>query len=127
MPVAEFVILALCVARLTRLVTEDGITERYRNRLLTRWPSEDTTFGDSEVTQSQGDVGNVGQLPVVHLEGSWYPLRTYPLASLLTCAWCASFWIGVGITLAWWSAPEPTVIFALPFAFSYVIGFLWSR
>lgn len=50
---------------------------------------------------------------------------TLPLAYLVSCAWCSSFWVGVGVFLA--ATLFPTVAWAflaVPLAFSAVAGVL---
>lgn len=39
-------------------------------------------------------------------------------AQLLSCVWCASLWVGVGWTVAWWWNPRAAELAALPFALS---------
>jgi hypothetical protein len=123
-----WLLVALFTYRITRLVTTDSITEPIRNRLLARWPSEDSTFGDDWVTESSGEPVTVGGAPVAWLDGEgWIPTRPSKWGELITCPWCASFWVGVlvsvglwlaGVELEWWQWGM------LPFGLSAISGLL---
>jgi len=44
------------------------------------------------------------------------------LATFLTCAWCAGFWISVVVWGAWLLAPHATLVAAVPWALSAAVG-----
>ena len=46
---------------------------------------------------------------------------------LVTCPWCIGFWISLGWVLVWWTVDGRAVWLALPFAVSYVVGWLETR
>lgn len=126
----NLVILALAVARLIRLVTQDSITQRLRERLLTRWPDASTEFGDSEVTELATDAlgFRTGTLQtgreVFRTTDAWYAVEPFKWSELLTCEWCLSIWIGVGAAAAYYFSPEITFWVSLPLALSFVAAWL---
>jgi hypothetical protein len=126
----NLVILALAVARLTRLVTQDSITQGIREWLLTRWPDDSTEFGDSEVTELATDsLGyRTGTLKtgreVFRTSEAWYAVEPFKWSELLTCDWCLSIWIGLGAAVAYYYSPEVTFWVSLPLALSFVAAWL---
>jgi len=44
-------------------------------------------------------------------------------SDFLTCPWCAGFWIVLAWTVAWWIEAD-TLVVAVPFAISAVVGLL---
>lgn len=129
----QLIVLTLCVARLCRLVIDDDFppVQRMRERLLTRWPTSETAFGDSEVqSQSTDTLGyRIGLLrngaEVFSTGEDWYATKTYRLTELLTCPWCLSFWVALALLTAWWFYPDPVFYASLPFAVSYLVGRTW--
>jgi hypothetical protein len=126
----NLVILALAVARLTRLVTQDSLTQRIREWVLIRWPDASTEFGDSEVTELATDsLGyRTGTLTtgreVFRTTEAWYAVDPFKWSELLTCDWCLSIWIGVGAAAAHYYYPEITFWVSLPLALSFVAAWL---
>lgn len=88
----QLVVLALAVWRASSLlVQEEGpfeIFARFRYRIGVRYTKTNVAIGNNE------------------------------LAKLFTCVWCLSVWIGALAALAWWLAPGPVSLCALPFALS---------
>ena len=124
-------ILALAVARLSRLIAADTFPpiRKVREAILSRWPNEDTEFGDSEIqTTAQNTLGfYVGELnngtEVFKSGTSWRAVSPYAWSELITCVWCNSLWLAIAV----WASHyfyDVTVIFAAPFAISYIVGFL---
>lgn len=95
----------LAVARVTRLVNEDKVTERAREWLVDRaW----------RIARPQ-------------VPGPSRPWADEPLlAYLITCPWCASIWVGaVAAPLVYFLGSSPWLLVpALALAFSYVTGYL---
>jgi hypothetical protein len=126
----NLVILALAVARLTRLVTQDSLTQRIREWVLTRWPDDSTEFGDSEVTERGTDAlgFRTGTLKtgrqVFRTSEAWYAVDPYKSSELLTCDWCSSIWIGLAAAASHYFYPEITFWVALPLALSFVAAWL---
>lgn len=86
---------ALAVARLTRLVTTDTITEPVRNWLAVIRP------------------GRLAERPRV--------------AEFLTCPWCISFWIAIGVVMLQTLAPSACLPISAVLAFSQVAGLLAAQ
>lgn len=124
-------IVALAVHRLTRLVVSDTITEPFRNRVLSRWPSDDSVFTDEWVTETAGEPQTLGGADVFYIDGTgWMATKPHWLGTLVTCAWCASFWVAVLVTVGLWASGSVTLPvlawWLLPFALSSVVGLLES-
>lgn len=98
-----FVLLALAVFRVWRLLAEDTILDGPRAWLL----------------------GVPGWKPTGH-ETPPDGYRT-KLATFLTCPHCAGFWISVSAWGLWLLTPWWTVTLAVPLAISAVVGVLGSR
>ncbi|KKL09784.1 hypothetical protein LCGC14_2562400 [marine sediment metagenome] len=126
----NLVILALAVARLTRLVTQDSITQTIREWVLTRWPDASSEFGDSEVTEQATDAlgYRTGTLEtgreVFRTTEAWYAVAPFKWSELLTCDWCLSIWVGIGAAAAYYLYPEITFWVSLPLALSFVAAWL---
>lgn len=125
-----FVILSLAVARLTRLLTTDSLTEPIRRWFLYRWPNEDTKFGDSELAHQERDDPQPRHLPtgveVINVDRAWVALYPKKWSEVLSCDWCAAIWIGIAVWIAYWFYPVTEVILT-PLALAYVAGFLNVR
>lgn len=119
------------MARLSRLIAEDTFPPilKLREAILRRWPNEDTEFGDSEVTSTaQNTLGfYVGELKngteVFKSGNSWRAVTPYAWSELITCRWCNSLWLAFAVWTSFYFY-DVTVIFAAPFAISYIVGFL---
>lgn len=130
----QLIVVTLCVARLCRLVIVDDFPpiQALRTRLLSRFPTADTEFGDSEIqSQSNDALGyRIGLLRNGHEVFSsgegWYATRTYRITELLTCPWCLSFWVALIVLVGWWFYPDPVFYASLPFAVSWIVGRTWS-
>lgn len=104
-PAITLLVYALAVARVTRLINSDKITENVRERLIDRiwqrWrpavPVEDREYADE-------------------------PLPAY----LITCPWCASIYVAaVAAPVAYfWGTIPWLFVPALALAFSYLTGLL---
>lgn len=92
----------VAVARVTRLITTDKLTEPPRNAVVTRLLRE-------------------------REDGTPSPLRT-ELAYLVVCDWCASMYVGAAAAGAYWAWGEtiPFMLVCLALAASYATGFLAS-
>jgi hypothetical protein len=126
----NLVILALAVARLTRLVTTDTLTQGIREWVLRRWPNIYTDFGDSEVTEMATDslgyrTGTLKSgVKVFRTGDAWYAEEPLKWSELLTCDWCLSIWIGIGAAAGHYYYPEITFWVSLPLALSFVAAWL---
>jgi hypothetical protein len=90
----SFVILALAVFRIYRLIAEDDILDRPR-RYVTR-------LGDK--WEKEGDPTPPG-----------YRER---LGNFVTCPYCLGFWIALAFWGAWQIEPHGTLVFAAPWVIS---------
>lgn len=127
-PGALAVIYALAVARVTRLITDDRLTETPRGRLSSWlwWRSwwgrrggyYRREYGDTAEATAREDLANLRSSLDV-------PLPVY----LLTCRWCASVYVGaVAAPIAyWWGTAPWFLVPALALAFSYVTGWLAAK
>jgi len=110
-----FLILSLAAFRISRLVIEDTIADPLRSLLLSRYPGKDVEYdpGDKVV----GGTFSMG--------GKLYanePTRTGDwLAKLISCYWCAGFWVSLLIALGYWLWAG-TLWLMLPFALSGATG-----
>ena len=119
------VVAPLAVFRLTILVTEDKITEPLRNRILERWPAEDTAFASSHVFVNNDDTPETAYGRQLFSEGEyWYAEKAHWFGTLITCPWCASVWIATATTVALWQFPAVAFWLLLPFALSAVASVL---
>lgn len=84
---AVIVILALAAFRVTRLVTQDTITEPFRMRLYS------FAWNDDRPTEAEGAPGIWVPTP----RAAW---RTN-LYRLLTCDWCLGVWMSTAAYCAW--------------------------
>lgn len=131
-PALTIAVFALAVARVTRLVTVDRITEAPRRWLIARlwaphvyegevrrrWPAASGT--PAEVRQGQRVVA----LERFDADGD-PPLGAY----LVTCPWCVSTYVGAAVAPLWYLlGTSPWLLIpAAALAFSHVTGFLSSK
>jgi hypothetical protein len=101
---------AAATARLARLVTDDMLTEHHRELLL-------------RALYRRRDAR--AQLPIGYATwAQWARDDPEPpaLAQLLTCPWCASFWLGLGVVAARRLAPGLWGPLAKALAYSQAAG-----
>lgn len=130
MHLALIVVYALAVARVTRLVVEDRITEAPRERLA-RWLWA-RSIPKLDVSRRQPREPHLPEREIRRIiarewstAGAEPPLSVY----LLSCPWCASIYVAaVAAPLAYfWGASPWLLVPALALAFSYVTGFLAGK
>lgn len=123
-----FLAYALAVARVTRLVAADRITEAPRRWLTVRlWgryiTDEDVARRYTRMAEeSKFDVARRWMAEERIDANAEAPLLVY----LLTCRWCASIYVAaVAAPIAYWWGTEPWFLVpALALAFSHVTGLL---
>ncbi len=93
----ELLVDAVAAYRLTKLVTDDEITEQPRAGVVRR------SF-EANGLEYDGDVDETA-LDVVQRYRAEHGLPP-KLATLLTCRWCAGVWIGAGVVAARRAAPR---------------------
>lgn len=125
---------ALAVFRLTRLITEDKVTEKARDRFLRRFPATGGIIStdDGWTFQARGErTVAVDQLGLtVDVTGGVISdtdaivLAGHPLGYLATCAWCVSPYIAVAVVCARRWAPAAWNPVAKVLAASAVAGII---
>lgn len=118
------IVMSLATYRLTRLVVEDVFPPALwlRDRIVGGWrplttkESEKNRLPVLEEGQS-ATVARLGGLTVIDGETNRYVERTrwvpYWLADLLSCPWCASGWVALGVTAGTWAVvglPVPLLV-----------------
>lgn len=136
-----FLLDALAIWRLTRLVTTDDFPpiKAAREWVLRRWPSSDTEFTDDEIDAAEwpeepeagwephGWVKET-RTPVVWTGEAWSPRDGHWLGKLITCPWCTSVWVGLGFVPLLPPMPLTVVSYlGLVMAFSGLAGLISSR
>lgn len=112
------IINSLVAFRLTRLLIDDMLPPfPYLRDKLSRWADQryrTTLWGpDRTLTEDQANQK-------LTLTGG-----QHTLAYLITCYWCAGFWISLAVVLAASLTPAAVwAVLALPFALSAVVGLL---
>jgi len=94
------VVYAFTVHRLTRLIVVDDFPpiRALRERILARWPSEDTAFTPEAATGTSGEL--------FEHEGLYYPIRPHWVGELISCVWCASVWVAILVLPFFWAWPD---------------------
>lgn len=118
----DVLILAFAVARIARFITTDSLFNTPREWLLTRWPADDTVFGDSEVTDGKLSSG----VEVFKDLDGWF--ATYPnkWSEVITCSWCASVWVAIVVWAVYLVYPVTVTVLA-PLALAQFAGLLLDR
>ena len=101
----------LAAYRITRLVTDDTITEPVRDRLLEHVYRNDYWKDMAPPIQGWSEMARADEEPP-------------RLAELLTCRWCAGFWVAAAVTAARRTAPDVWTPIADVFATGALVGFL---
>lgn len=116
MSLVEFLVLTLAVFRLARLVIFDTIAEPFRDFFLTRWPGQDVEYDPDDKVRGGTFL----------LEGKLYAQEPTVvgdrIAKLLSCVWCAGFWLSLIVVAAYAIAPVQTFWAALVLAVSGLAG-----
>ena len=114
------VVCVLTVARLTRLVTTDTFPPvlHLRERILARWPADDTMFTDEWVTSTSGEPQTTSGAPVAYSDTlrAWIAVEPSPIGELVTCDWCASVWIAALTVPLFWAFPPMLWVGLVPAA-----------
>lgn len=124
----------LTAYRLTRVVTTDSITERFRDRLY-RWawvePDEPEAYAHARVRLGADQVPfeneiDADAMPLPRAGG----LRTY-VNELFNCPWCMGWWISYAVTAFWCWVVRDGVSVAMYLVLGAAVagaqGFLASR
>lgn len=114
-----FVVLALAIYSITRLVTTDSFppVEKARNWLFQRFPPEGYT---TLVRPNEKRVKFMLQgRHYVVTEGHWF-------GELISCPWCSGMWVATAVFLAFWVAPVVTTFVLVPMAWRVIPGIIHS-
>lgn len=140
-PVAEIVVDVLATYRLARLVSADTFppVRHARERILGRYPTSGTPIdldywtptGDGEEYRAP-DGRTIDTRKVPALAGTEVVAvmpEPHPLGELVTCPWCCSMWIGLGVIAARRLAPRAWDPLARALVGSAAAGLLagWSH
>ncbi len=121
----DFALLALFAFRATRLVGWDDLTAGLRARITLPDAEYDQWIEVQHTAEQQGqtilqylaDERTEILAPLTPPEGArWWAAR------LIRCPWCIGFWISIVVSLAYYAAPDGTVIVSIPFALSALVG-----
>lgn len=132
-----FLIDAVAVARLTRLVTQDTFppVRRLRERIWCRYPIEGTLL-DAKMgwTLTPVEEPSVARRAGVTVKVACGPDKTagyvaepHPIGELFSCVWCSSFWVALGVIAVRRFFPRLWDPAAKAFAMSEVAGILGSK
>lgn len=97
------VLMALATFRITRLVTQDVITERIREWILIRFPNDDEQY----TWQIKHDVGF--QMKQMHED----PRSPTFFGRLISCDYCVSVWIAPVVYLLSLYAPVVVIVLGI--------------
>lgn len=111
---------ALATARLTRLITTDAITRPARARLIIEAYALAGDLPTASRIDEALDSGLCTAADDEVLSAECPP----PVAKLLTCSWCTSIYVGLGVVLARRVAPRLWNPMATALAMSEVAGIL---
>lgn len=138
-PAVIVFVYALAVARVTRLITSDKLTEGPRTRLMVWLWARTISAEEAGIWAARRFPGHdAGHESTVHL-GQIQKLMAIerlndeaepPLAAYLVgCPWCASVYVGaVAAPLAhFWGGSPWLLVPALALAFSYFTGFVAGK
>jgi hypothetical protein len=115
----EFVVVALAVFRLTRIVGWDDITANVRARV------SGVTDADYPALVEYVDSIEKRGVDPWSLDRDVRPRVTrteFWRARLVRCAWCVGFWLSVLAACAWWVDARVTLLVAFPLALAAAVG-----
>lgn len=109
---ATLLLLLGLVARVTRLVTTDVITEPLRNKLHVYGVNRDYS------AEKQAYVGGKASQKLAHFA-----------SKLVHCDWCSSVWVGAAAVLSahWWADTQAWNLVALVASLSFVASWILGK
>lgn len=126
----SLIISALAVFRLAVFIGEDAFPPIawLREKILARWPSEDTRFTVTEVDQDIEDkawyIAGTGREVIQVEAGQWIALTPSKWSKVITCVWCSSMWIAGGAFALDYHYPQVWVPASVILALSAVAGLI---
>lgn len=124
---AELIIDALAVFRLAVFISDDAFPPMasLREKILARWPSDDTLFLPDQVEQSDGRwINTEGNVMVPIEDGYFTAYEPFAWSKLISCVWCLSIWLAVLPVAGRSWFPSVWGIIALVLALSATAGLL---
>lgn len=113
-------VLALAIYSITRLITEDSFPpiERARTWFFDKFPHDgfSTKIRPNPKRAKFIVTGDHYHVTVGH----W-------LGELVSCLWCAGWWVSVAVCTAFWFWPVATVAVCVPFAFRVIPGIIGAK
>lgn len=112
-----FVILALGIYSITRLLSKDSLIDRQREWFYNKFPHEGFT------TKIRP---NPKRSTFIVTGDHYYVTEGHKLGEMLHCPWCLGFWISLGVCLSFWAWPVVTTAVLVPWALRVVPGMIES-
>jgi hypothetical protein len=119
---ARWLVDAVAVYRLTKLATDDGITQPIRDRIIEAAYIADGRAEEAKRAYVDGITGGDDGPPFMFSEGDWQAIAEEDplppkLAVLVTCRWCASVWVALGLVYLvrrtrWWPKMADVLAFS---------------
>lgn len=118
----QLVILVLASFRVIRFAVEDSLTEPLRQRIFKHSPHEGMHVSQPAPKKARWKTTPINAQPVrfVVTKGGFF-------GDLISCPWCAGFWVSLGWAVAWWFAPGMTLLLALPWALAGCSSFIAGK
>lgn len=110
-----FIVAALAVYSITRLITTDSIADPIRNWIFDRFPHEGYSTKKRPVRGKWVTVGNAYYIN----EGTW-------LGDLIHCPWCSGFWVSLLFCAGFVASPIIATAVSVPWALRIVPGVIES-
>lgn len=116
LPVITLVVYVLAIARVTRLVTTDKLSERLRTAVI-RW-----AYVRKYPACRIGTRGMRAEALRLMVNTGEQPMLAY----LITCRWCMSIWVAAAATplIVWYGTSRPLFWVAFALAASHLTGLL---
>lgn len=111
MTLLQMFVLIFGAHSLTRLAVTDSLFDKQRNWIFDRFPPA----GHQSKTKPPRGTS-------IHSTNGWYTNQGVFLGELLSCPWCAGFWVSLIVSVAFLFAPVVVVAGLFPFALRSAVG-----
>ena len=112
-----FLIVALGVYSITRLISIDSIIDRQRTWLFDRFPP------DGYQTKNRP---NPKRCTFISSGDHYYVTKGHKLGELISCPWCMGFWVSLAVFAAFIAWPVGTTFALVPLALRVIPGMIES-
>lgn len=112
-----FLIVALGVYSITRLISIDSIIDRQRTWLFDRFPP------DGYTTKNRP---NPDRCTFIVTGDHYYVTEGHKLGELVNCPWCMGFWVSLAVFAAFVAWPVTTTFVLVPLALRVIPGMIES-